>query len=89
MDIKLLIVLFTLSGHKGLEMSATETPKKAGTPQIIKLDKALKLVITYLAVNGEYSLSFCACQVGSELFDVGLLRIHIEGEPRKGKVTIL
>ncbi|RZB53497.1 hypothetical protein D0Y65_049444, partial [Glycine soja] len=30
-------------GHKELEMSVTETPKKTGAPQIVKLDKALKL----------------------------------------------
>lgn len=53
----ILIVLFNLSGHKELEMSVTETPKKTGAPQIVKLDKALKLVnfflFAYVAVNGE------------------------------------
>ncbi|KAK7340258.1 hypothetical protein VNO77_20957 [Canavalia gladiata] len=39
----ILNVLFNLSGHKKLEMTVTETPKKAGTSQIVKLDKALKL----------------------------------------------
>ncbi|KAG5092625.1 hypothetical protein JHK82_051403 [Glycine max] len=38
-----LVSIMFLQWHKELEMSVTETPKKTGAPQIVKLDKALKL----------------------------------------------
>lgn len=74
-------------------MSVMETPKKTGAPQIVKLDKALKLVsilLPLLLCVESRDYVFCGCQMDGNLFcdiDVHSYRLLYYTDSNKHFIT--